>query len=99
MRRMARTDANQKAIVEGLRAVGASVAITSQLGTGFPDIVVGYRGRNYLIEIKDGDKPPSQRKLTSDEVEFENKWRGQYAIAESLADALVIIGCRVKQNH
>lgn len=96
MRRIARTDANQKPIVEGLREIGASVAITSQLGTGFPDIVVGYKGRNYLIEIKDGDKPPSQRKLTEDEVDFENKWRGQYAIAESLADAYVIIGARVK---
>ena len=50
MRLRAKTDVNQKAVVEQLRAIGATVAITSQLGKGFPDIVVGYGGDNYLFE-------------------------------------------------
>jgi hypothetical protein len=92
MRRSARVDANQKQIVEGLRRSGASVLITSQLKNCF-DILVGFRGINYIMEIKDGDKPPSQRKLTEGEQKFKDTWRGgEYHIVESLDDALKVIG-------
>jgi len=92
MRRAARIDANQNEIVQVLRDVGASVAITSMVGSGFPDIVVGFRGRNYLIEIKDGSKPPSKRKLTPDEQEFFDTWRGKVFVANDVNEALSIIG-------
>lgn len=84
----ARVDGNQKELVKQLRAIGCSVAVTSQLGKGFPDIVVGYRGVNYLCEIKDPAKPPSNRKLTEAEDKFSVEWRGQYCIIESLEDFL-----------
>lgn len=89
-RRAARTDANQTEIVDGLRDFGASVFITSQLKK-FADILVGYKGLNYLMEIKDGKKPPSARKLTPDEEEFHDNWLGQIAIVESLEDAIKVI--------
>jgi hypothetical protein len=92
MRRAARIDANQNEVVQVLRDVGASVAITSMVGKGFPDIVVGFRGRNYLIEIKDGSKPPSKRKLTSDEREWHDTWRGTVYVANNSDEALEIIG-------
>ncbi len=92
MRRAARIDANQPEIVQALRDVGASVSVTSMVGKGFPDIVVGYRGQNYLIEIKDGSKPPSQRKLTPDEQEWHALWRGTVHIANKTDEALKIIG-------
>jgi Holliday junction resolvase len=92
MRRAARTDANQNDIVEALRDVGATVAITSGLGSGFPDIVVGFREVNYLIEIKDGSKPPSKRRLTPDEQDFHDLWRGSVHIANDTDEALKIIG-------
>jgi hypothetical protein len=38
-RRAAKTDGNQAEIVEALRKAGRTVAITSRLGDGFPDIV------------------------------------------------------------
>jgi len=92
MRRAGRIDANQNLIVAGLRDCGYSVAITSQLGSGFPDIIVGSSsGRNYLFEIKDPSQPPSKRKLTKDEEEFKASWRGQYAVIETLDDALKIL--------
>jgi len=78
--------------VNAFRKAGASVAITSSLGDGFPDIVVGHRGRNYLVEIKDGSKPPSSRKLTKDEQEFFDLWKGQIDVVESTIDALKLIG-------
>lgn len=92
MRLDARTDDNQNEIVQALRSVGASVAITSALGSGFVDIVAGYRGINYPIEIKDGSKPPSKRKLTPDEQEFHDLWRGAVIVVLSIDEALEAVG-------
>ena len=84
MRKRGRVDANQNEIVKQLRRIGCSVAVTSMVGSGFPDLVVGYKGKNYLIELKDGTKPPSAQELTSDEVMFKANWRGQYAKCNSI---------------
>ena len=91
MRRAARVDSNQKEIVQALRKAGASVAHTHTIGQGFPDIVVGHRGKNLLLEIKDGSLTPSRRKLTEDEYEFHEAWRGQINIVESVEDALGLL--------
>ena len=89
MRRAAKIDDNQNDIVKKLRCIpGVSVHITSSLGKGFPDIVVGHRGRSHLIEIKDGAKVPSKRKLTPDEQEFKDKWTGCYFVANSFDDII-----------
>jgi hypothetical protein len=95
MRRAARVDANQAEIVEALRAVGCSVAITSAVGQGFPDLVVGRRGVTYLLEVKDGDKPPAARKFTPAERAFKNFWRGHYAVVLDVPEALRAVGLAV----
>jgi Holliday junction resolvase len=92
VRRDARTDANQDEIVEALRGVGVSVFVTSMIGSGFPDIVAGYRGINYLIEIKDGSKPPSKRRLTPDEQKFHDLWRGVVIVVKGIDEALRAVG-------
>lgn len=91
MRRAARIDDNQIEIVNGLRKFGCSVLVLSMIGKGCPDILVGYLGANYLIEIKDGNKIPSKRKLTPDEIEFISNWRGDVIVTESLQYALDIL--------
>lgn len=91
MRRAAKIDATQRDIVSALRKAGATVAITSTVGDGFPDLVIGYRGRNVLIECKDGAKPPSARKLTPDQVDFHAKWRGPICVVESVDAALQVL--------
>lgn len=91
MRRAAKIDENQKEIVQALRAMGCSVAITSAVGAGFTDLVVGYRGVNYLVEIKDGSKPPSAQKLTPDQIEFHESWRGQKAVVNSVDAAIKLL--------
>lgn len=88
---MKKVDANQNDIVRQLRQIGASVAVTSMLGHGFPDIVVGYRGLNFLIELKDGNKVPSAQKLTPDENTFHYGWRGQIAVCNSFDQVLNLI--------
>lgn len=72
-----RVDANQKEIVDALRKVGASVVSLSQIGDGCPDLLVGYRGRTLLLEVKDGSGPPSKRLLTEDELKFQGRWTGE----------------------
>ena len=97
MRRNARVDANQPEIVKGLRKAGASVLILSNLKNCF-DILVGFRGINYIMEIKDGTKPPSKRKLTEGEQKFADEWQGgEYHIVLDLQEALEIIGAIKKK--
>ena len=94
MRRAARVDDNQTEIVTALRKSGASVLITSQLKNCF-DILVGFQDVNYIMEIKDGNKPPSQRKLTPGEQKFKDEWRGgEYHIVNSIDEALKIINVK-----
>jgi hypothetical protein len=88
MRKRARIDANQPEIVKALRSIGCSVLPIHQLGDGAPDLLVGRRGKNILLEIKDGDKPPSERKLTPDEQDFLAAWCGQYSIVETVQQAI-----------
>ena len=87
MRRNCRVDDNQVKIVAGLRKVGCTVLIISQLKNCF-DILVGFRGINIAFEIKDGDKPLSQRKLTEGEQKFFDTWQGQVTVVESLEEAI-----------
>lgn len=77
MRRAGRTDACQTAVVTALRNLGASVAITSGAGNGLPDLLVGWRGETFLLELKDGDKAPSAKKLTPAEAHFVANWKGR----------------------
>ena len=88
MRKRARVDDNQREIVNALRDIGASVLSLATIGGGCPDLVVGYRGTNYLLEVKDGGKSPSKRKLTKDEENFINNWRGRVAVVYSIDDAI-----------
>ena len=89
--RIFRVDANQKEIVSGLRKYGVSVTPTHMVGNGFVDLVCGWRGRNYLFEIKDQKKVPSARALTPAESEWHSQWRGEAHIIESLEQALGVI--------
>jgi hypothetical protein len=87
-----RTDRNHSEIINALRKIpNLSVFSTHETGKGFPDIVVGYKGINYLIEIKDGKKSPSARKLTDAEIEFHLNWKGQCAIIKNLEELLEIL--------
>lgn len=92
MRKRGKIDANQPVIVRDLRKVGASVCSLSDMGNGCPDLIVGFRGKNYLIEVKDGDRKPSERKLTDDERAWHGGWVGQVAVVENTREALAVIG-------
>ena len=92
MRRAARIDANQPEIVAALRGVGAAVQPLHTVGKGCPDLLVSHRMTNYLIEIKDGAKPPSARRLTQDQLDWHDAWRAPVFVVSTIAEALAVIG-------
>ena len=47
-----RRDANHSIIVRQFETLGAVVMDTSNLGDGFPDLVVCHRGQKHFVEIK-----------------------------------------------
>jgi hypothetical protein len=91
LRTASRVDANQPDIVRALRGVGASVLHCHVLKNAF-DILVGYRGRTFLMEVKDPSHPPSARQLTPGEAKFREEWRGsEYHIVHTADEAIAII--------
>ena len=87
-RRAARIDANQQSIVNALRKVGAVVWIIRIPA----DILIFYRGHWQPAEIKDGAKPPSERRLTaSQRADHALLPAGAIPIIESVDDALALV--------
>lgn len=89
MRRAAKVDVNQPEIVKAFRSLGWSVLIISQL-KNCADIIVSKNGRTIVVEVKDGNQPPSKQKLTEGEVKFMNAWQGEYMIINSV-DAVIAL--------
>lgn len=91
MRRAAKVDANQADIVLRLRQIGATVQSLAAVGNGCPDLLVGYRGRNLALEVKDGAKVPSARQLTPAEAAWHKAWRGQVHVVKTFQEALAVV--------
>lgn len=88
MRYANRIDENQNEIVKALRKAGAYVRIISQ-GDGIPDLLVAYKGVTILMEVKDGDKVPSARKLTEAEQKFFDEWTGGMLVVVNSVDEAI----------
>jgi len=79
-----RTDANQKEIIKALEAIGCTVYLI-----GRPvDLLVGYRAKNYLLEVKNKD---GLNKLTAFQKEWMPGWKGQVRIVHSVDDAIGLV--------
>ncbi len=63
MRRAAKRDDTERAIVDHLRSLGYSVMQIS--GPGLPDLAVGRAGKTHLLEVKSpGGRPTSAQRET-----------------------------------
>ena len=91
MLRAARTDANAREIDKALVKLGATIAKTDSAGSGFPDRVIGFRGKNFLLECKDGEKVPSKRQLNEAQKKWHSAWAGQVAVVKSPDEAVRIV--------
>lgn len=91
-------DSNESEIVEALLAVGATVELIPT-GSGVPDLLVGYKDVNYLMEVKPlpikGKIYASQVALNPKQIEWHSMWKGQKAVVRTIEDALAVIGVTV----
>lgn len=90
MKKGSKPDTNHAEIREGLRQVLGrySVLDTKDVGGGFPDLVVGFRGSNYFLEVKKDEKA----RLTPAQVAFQMTWEGQWDRVNNLDEAMQVIG-------
>lgn len=86
MRTAARVDQNQAAIIAALRRVGATVCILSSVGHGCPDLLVGYKGKNYLLEVK-----AKTGRLTRHQIAWINAWAGQVQVLKPSTGAYALL--------
>lgn len=94
-------DKNQAEIVKALRRSGAKVTITSEV-SNFCDLVVGFNGNVFLVEVKDGSLFLSKRKLTPGEQKCKEEY--EYVgvriwLIESIEEALEMIGYCDNEYH
>lgn len=77
MRRRGKKDGNHDALKAVFVRMGCSVADLFNAGLpGFPDIVVGCGGRDYLVEIKNPETRYGRAGLNSNQTSFSAEWRG-----------------------
>jgi hypothetical protein len=88
-------DANQKDLEQAVKELGGAIVDT----TGDPDIgfdmLVVFRGVVYIVEVKDGAKPPSARQLTEGEIKRKRQVEqagGRYSVVTSRAELYHLIG-------
>ena len=96
-----RRDQNEPDIVRALQGAGATV--TRLDGDGVPDLLVGFNGRSFLLEVKlplgprggvhhHGHKG-TRGDMTAAQVKWWDAWTGEPAIVvRSPAEALAAIG-------
>jgi len=84
------TDANHTAVIRGLRSCGYRVEDLSVMGGGVPDLLVGTPWRTLcLLEVKNPEKPPSERRLTPQQLTWHALWRHfQVYVVLSAGDAV-----------
>lgn len=84
-------DSVHSEIVAALREVGATVCDLAAVGGGVPDILVGYRGHNYLMEIKT-PKHGTKAGTAQRQTEWHTLWRGSAHYVRSVDEAYKVIG-------
>ena len=85
MPRNNRRDANEPEIIAYFKSVGASVLCIDDV-----DLIVGFCGRNYLVEVKKHKMPGMDRKsydLNPRQVKIHEEWRGQICVVRDVVDA------------
>ena len=88
-------DSNEAEIIAALEAVGATVE-QIPTGGGVPDLLVGYRFRNYLLEVKrqpiKGKVKPSEVRLNPTQRRWFVMWAGHCEVVRTPEEALAVLG-------
>lgn len=98
LRRRSHRDAGEPAIIAALKSVGATVAQID--APDQPDLLVGFRGVNHLLEIKEpigpkGGTSKNGQQLSEGQLKWHQTWKGQVTVVRSAVEALQAIGLTV----
>lgn len=87
------SDDNAAEIVVALRGAGCVVQLIQGANrqAGVPDLLVGHKGRNYLLEVK----RPKLGRLSVAQLAFVRGWRGQVAVVTTVEEAFAGVGINV----
>jgi hypothetical protein len=86
-------DANHNEIVGALQKAGAYVLDMSHVGRGFPDLIVGFRSKTILMEIKNPKTSYGRKGLNKNQLKWKEQWTGDtYCVVDSVEAALRMIG-------
>ena len=80
-RRNAKRDENEREVIVALETCGASVEQLS--GRDIPDLLVGFQGRDYTVEVKHPKTPKSKAKRlerSEGQAEWAKRWRGAKSV-------------------
>ena len=91
MRKRGRKDANQDDIKDALVKAGGFFKSIASMGDGYPDAIVAYHGRLFLMEFKSGDEglTPKEEKWIA---ECERIGGVSVYLVRSAEDALRTVG-------
>ena len=82
-------DLNHDVIVKALEEIGCSVVDLYRLGSGVPDLMVGYMGMTLLMEIKNPGTQYGREGLNRNQVLWKEQWKGgPYAVVIDVESAL-----------
>lgn len=79
--RARRKDNNHNDITKTLSKMKISHKDTHMIGNGFPDLIIGFMGVNFLVEIKTNNGT-----LTDKEEDFFEFWEGDVILARNVVD-------------
>lgn len=88
MRRAARTDQNQREIVDALRRIGASVELLHCQGGGCPDLLVALNGHTVLMECKSDEANP---RLRESQRKWMAGWQGEAVVVCTPTQAVAVM--------
>lgn len=81
-----RTDNIQTETVLKARSLGATVKIMSNVGGGFPDLLIGFKGINWIFELK------SKKGILSPKQErFIANWNGSVYVSRDPDEVVDIL--------
>ena len=100
MRYKLKKDERHTEIAAALTASGFSVADTSRVGGGFPDICISRNNICALVEIKTprGLKTALQRR-SAGQIEFANQWKGPIIVAYSASEIVHDFNLLIKRRE
>jgi hypothetical protein len=90
-RRVHRVDANQKEILQVARQMGAMALPITDLGQGAPDVLIAWRGSNYLWEIKN---KAGKNIIGKEQQDWMDNWRGQVCVIRTTQEAIEFLNSR-----